>query len=164
MIKFPLKSLISSSENNGKTIIPFEHLLPKRDEDICGRDDCSCEIDFQVITRRDHVFQLPKYHQRLLDLNINYNKYFLIYASIGGDNVRGCEVKIDKIKQKGNQIIVKTKRLIPSSSSTFTLEMVNVPYDLVKVKKSKLLTKGLLNFKFIDCHDKLLYKTTFKVD
>ncbi|PRX17799.1 hypothetical protein BX659_1482 [Orenia metallireducens] len=162
MIKFPLKSLISNNENN-KSLIPFQHLLPKKDEELCEKDDCSCQVDFQVITRRDHIFKLPKYHQKSLDLNIDYSKYFLIYASICGNNVRGCEVKIDKIKQKGNQIIVKAKRLIPSSS-TFTLEMVNVPYDLVKVKKSKLLTKGLLHFKFIDCHDKLLYDTTFKVD
>ncbi|OCL25378.1 hypothetical protein U472_13585 [Orenia metallireducens] len=163
MIKIPLKSLISSGKANSKSLIPFQHLLPKKGDDLCQRDDCSCEVDFQVITRKEHVFELPKYHQRLLDLNIDYSKYFLIYASIGGNNVRGCEVKIDKIKQEGNQIIVQTKRLIPSSS-TFTLEMVNVPYDLVKVKKSKLLTKGLLKFKFLDCHAKLLYSTTFKVD
>ncbi|TDX48790.1 protease complex subunit PrcB family protein [Orenia marismortui] len=161
MINFSIGSLLSRDKDN--KMISFESLVPQSGKNICQDDNCKCNVDFHILTNEDSFLEVPKYHRNLVDLHINYDDYVLIYVSIGGNNVRGCQVKIEKIIQEEDKVIIKIKRLLPSASN-FSLEVVNVPYDLVKIKRNKLIKKGLLDFQFVDQCDKLLYSETLKID
>ncbi len=157
MIKKIFSLLGEDRLDNNRKVIPFESIIDHNFNSICDTDDYYCKFDFQVVRNESDIKELPKYHHKMSNISINYDKYILIYVSIGGDNLRGCKIKIDQVLQCGEDIIITIKKLTPKKKNSFSFEVIDVPYDVIKISKDKLLKSGRLNFKFIDSHDKLLY-------
>ncbi|GAB6100189.1 hypothetical protein JCM16358_20680 [Halanaerocella petrolearia] len=135
--------------------VPFVSLINKQ---------CNCstmeleEVNYNawVLTDQGDRLKLPKYHQNLSILNINYSKYFLIYVALDKCKRVGCNLKIDSILQHKKEVVVKV--LPYSSVNQLSLEVVNLPYDVVKVNRAKLDPTQNTKFKFTNHQDEMVEK------
>ncbi|MCK8827646.1 hypothetical protein MWH25_07805 [Natroniella acetigena] len=120
---------------------------------------------FKILTEPDNNLELPKYHQKApVNLNVDYGKYYLIYAALGEYNVCNYDIKIDKIIKQRDKVIVRVKT-VSCTSECIGLELINLPYDLVKVPKEELIEgEEELKFKFIDQDNNLLTIKSLKLN
>ncbi|WP_027340131.1 hypothetical protein [Halonatronum saccharophilum] len=151
MIKSSILSILKAL--NTKNKIPFTRLAGNKEGVVCRRKGCSCKIYFKVLTGKENLSTLPKYHQKIKELNVDFNKYLLIYAGIKDDYDRGCEVKIDNVYKEGEEVLVKVSKLV--AAKEFCLEVITLPYDLIKLDKSHLPIKR--KFRFIDDQENIIY-------
>lgn len=131
-----------------KQEIPFTTLVKRQAEPQGEQLSCS-EVDFKfkVLTEAQDKFDLPKYHQDLSILNIDYDKYVVIYVGLDNCKRPGYEVKIENIIQQDQEINVQLGLYAPARE--IALEVINFPYDLVKINRKDLELPQNINFKFI---------------
>ncbi|WP_408955778.1 hypothetical protein [Natroniella sp. ANB-PHB2] len=145
--------------------MPFSSLLEKEINGKWQKKDYNSNLIFKVLTNPDSNLELPKYHQKLpAKLNVNYEKYYLIYVALGEYNACKYDIKIDKIIKQKDKVIVRVKT-VSCTSQCIGLELVSLPYDLVKVPKKYLVeNEEELKFKFIDQDNNLLISKSLKLN
>ncbi|MCK8817130.1 protease complex subunit PrcB family protein [Natroniella sulfidigena] len=148
----------------GRKEIPFTPLLEKEVNGRWQKDDYDCNLIVKILTKPDNNLELPKYHQKVPErLNIDYDKYYLIYVSLGEYNACRYDIKIDKIIKRKDKVIIKVKT-VSCTPECIGLELISLPYDLVKVPKKHLIKdEEELKFKFIDQENNLLTSKSLKL-
>ncbi len=120
MIKSTIGSILKGLRNNHE--IPFIRLAGNKEGVICKRRECSCNLYFKVLTGKEKLLTLPKYHQRIEELDVDFDKFVLIYSGIKDDYDRGCEVRIDRLYKSEGKVFVEVSKLV--AAKEFCLEVV----------------------------------------
>jgi len=92
-------------------------------------------------------------------LDIDYEKYFMIWATMGEETSPEYSVHFSSIAQRGNvvEIIVSINSPIKIWDRDVELTKSYYPYDVIRVNKSSLSGRGKLLFIFKDQSGNQLY-------
>ena len=141
--------------------IPFKSLVNKEvNYNYSSQNVPNLELKFKILMTDEDKLKLPSYHQNLSVLNINYQHNLLIYGALANYKRPKYDLKINQIIQQEQEI--KVRVFLYSGKSKLGLELIDLPYDIVAVNRSKLIFKDQLKFKFIDQRDKLLQQINLK--
>jgi hypothetical protein len=141
--------------------IPFTSLVDnKKIEDYNNKSsEISCDLKLEILARPQDENKLPTFHQQMLTLpKIDYERYFLVYAALEGKRP-GAQIKVDEIIQRQDEVIIKL--CYCSAQSECALEVIDAPYDIVKIDKSQLSLKDEMKFKFVANRQTLLKEISF---
>lgn len=92
--------------------------------------------------------------------DVDFDKYIIIYCKLGRAYSPEFRIRVGDIAQRGNTIEVKVSVNSAEKSEMADVELENVyyPYDIIRIKKSSLASKGRLCFVFKNQHGQRLYE------
>ena len=157
-----LGKMMQSLDEGDENQIPFVSLVKNHIKGEWKKADYDVDFKFKILLRADNNINLPTNHH-LSQLEVNYQDYFLIYAALSECNAGSYDIKIKEIIKEEEEVLVRVKTVSPTSKD-FGLEIINTPYDLVKVPKHSLVIGERFNFKFINQDNKLLHQEEITIN
>lgn len=129
--------------------ISFTHVTDKEIK-VNNTELIDAEVKGLVLLKEEDKLNLPKYHQQLTTLDIDYNNYFLIYVTLTENSRPGSDIEIQEIIQHpvNNEIVIKVRPY--TTSNQFGLEIIDIPFDIVQVDKEQLDFSCNPRFKFVN--------------
>ena len=142
-LKIPFTSLKEPSDPAGKKIV----VPPER-------------LEFEILSRKNQAEKWRDSPGELPDLardyrKICYDQSILIYLGFKKNLRPGCEIKIGEVIRSEHQVLVRAS--FYSCQVDYALEVIDLPYDLIRVSRAKLPARGTaINFKFLNHREQLI--------
>lgn len=120
-------------------------------------------MDFDVITNPNQMVTIngPSSVKYVAIPDVDFNKEFLVFATLGEVSGKGYSIKIKELAQRGNIVEVAVDLAQPSFNVPFAKEY---PYDIIKVSKDQIANKGDLTFIFKDYKGAELFRKNYIID
>ncbi|GAB6138857.1 hypothetical protein [Halanaerobaculum tunisiense] len=129
--------------------ISFTHVTDKEIK-VNNLELIDTEVKGLVLLKEEDKLNLPKYHQQLATLDIDYSNYFLIYVTLTENSRPGSDIEIEEIIQHpaNDEVVIKVRSY--TTKNQFGLEIIDIPCDIVQVNKEQLDFSCNLQFKFVN--------------
>jgi len=143
--------LISCNSSKDKVVnedIPFDS--------IAHGFFCSIDVKKQVVLQKDSEYQ-KLWDEVYMNLDqmpripdVDLNKFTVIAVFMGIKNTGGYDIKIEKIKSKGDKLLVNVTESSPGTNCMVT-DAISKPYEFVKIKKTDKEIEFNINYITKDC-------------